>query len=213
MTLENTIGSEAGVKRLTSPQEVLAFCRERGIKMVDIKFTDLPGLLQHYTVPITEWEESTFTNGIGFDGSSIRGFQPIQESDMLLIPDPTTALVDPTLATPTLTMFANVKDPITGELYTRDPRYIAQKAEAYLKTTGLADISYWGPELEFFVFDDVRYDSTPNVPSTVLTPSRARGTPAASKMAATWATRSATRKATSRPARRTPCRSGAPRLS
>jgi glutamine synthetase len=162
MTLENTIGSEVGGARLTSPAEVIAFCRERGIKMVDIKFTDLPGLLQHITIPVTELNEDVFSGGVGFDGSSIRGFQPIQASDMLLIPDASSAVVDPMLATPTLSIFANIKDPVTGEWYSRDPRHIAAKAEAFLRTTGIADTSYWGPELEFFVFDDVRYDTTTN---------------------------------------------------
>ncbi|MBI4499474.1 MAG: type I glutamate--ammonia ligase [Chloroflexi bacterium] len=153
---------EGEVKRFSSPQEVIAFCQERGIKMVDLKFADLPGLLQHYTIPVTELTADAFSGGIGFDGSSIRGFQPINESDMLLIPDPTSAMLDVMLETPTLTMFCNIKDPITGEMYSRDPRYVAQKAEAFLRSTGIADVSYWGPELEFFVFDDVRFDQTTN---------------------------------------------------
>jgi glutamine synthetase len=148
----------AASPRLTTPKDVVAFCREQGIKFVDIKFADLPGTLQHYTVPVTELDEDVFDGGLGFDGSSIRGFQPINQSDMVFILDPTTAMRDAMMETPTLSIFANIKDPITGERYSRDPRYVAQKAEAYLKTTGIADTSYWGPELEFFVFDDVRFD-------------------------------------------------------
>jgi len=157
---QSSAGTGAGT--MSTAAEVLAFCRARGIQFIDFKFTDLPGLLQHYSIPISELSEDTFVNGVGFDGSSIRGFQAIQESDMLLIPDPSTAMQDPMLPTPTLTMFVNVQDPVTRQWYSRDPRYVAQKAEAYLRSTGIADTSYWGPELEFFVFDDVRFDTKPN---------------------------------------------------
>ena len=108
--------------------------------------------------PIEELSEDVFTEGVGFDGSSIRGFQQIHETDMLLMPDPTTAVVDPVCRVPTLSVICDVFDPVTHEPYSRDPRYIARKAEAYLKTTGIADTSYWGPEAEFFVFDSVRFD-------------------------------------------------------
>ena len=145
-------------RRLTTPREVIDFCREQGLVMVDLKFTDMPGIQQHYTLPVTQLNESLFSEGAGFDGSSIRGFKAIHESDMLLMPDPTTAIVDPACKIPTLSMLCNVRDPVTLESYPRDPRYVAQKAEQYLKTTGIADTSYWGPELEFFVFDDIRYD-------------------------------------------------------
>lgn len=146
----------------TTPKEVLQFAKEKGAKFVDYKFVDLVGLQQHFSSPISELEEATFEEGVGFDGSSIRGFQSINESDMLLMPDPTTAVMDPACRVPTLSLVCNVKDPITGRPYSRDPRYIAQKAEAYLKGTGIADASYWGPEAEFFVFDSVSYEQTQN---------------------------------------------------
>jgi glutamine synthetase len=142
-----------------TPKEVLAFAKERGAKMVDFKFMDFIGTWQHFTNPIEELSESDFEAGYGFDGSSIRGWQPIHASDMLLIPDPATAIMDPFMSVPTLTMICNVVDPVTGERYTRDPRYIAQKAEQYLKFTGIGDMAWFGPEAEFFIFDDIRYDS------------------------------------------------------
>jgi glutamine synthetase len=135
-------------------------CKDRGIKMVDLKFIDLPGTWQHFTVPINEFSEDIFTDGAGFDGSSIRGYQHIQESDMLLVPDPDTAAIDPFSDIPTLSLICNVRDPVTGEAYSRDPRYIGQKAEAYLKSTGIADVSYWGPEPEHYVLNDIRFDQT-----------------------------------------------------
>jgi glutamine synthetase len=141
-----------------TPREVLEYAKANGAKMADLKFIDLPGLWQHFSVPISEVSESSLEDGYGFDGSSIRGWQAINLSDMLVIPDPNTANMDPFTAVPTLTMICDVLDPITRERYSRDPRYIAQKAEAFLIQTGLADTSYFGPELEFFVFDDIRYD-------------------------------------------------------
>ena len=141
-----------------TPQEVFQFVKANNIQIVDLKFTDLPGLWQHFSVPISELTDSVYTQGLGFDGSSIRGFQKIQESDMLLVPDPKTAVKDPAATVPTLSMVCDVVDPITKQPYSRDPRYIARKAEQYLKTTGIADTVYFGPEAEFFVFDDVRYD-------------------------------------------------------
>ena len=141
-----------------TPNEVINLCSERGIQMVDLKFTDVLGTLQHFSIPVGELSESLFAEGTGFDGSSIRGFQSIHESDMLLIPDPATAAIDPVFSIPTLSMYCNVMDPSTSDNYSRDPRWVAQKAEAYLKSSGLADISYWGPELEFFVFDTARFD-------------------------------------------------------
>src|SRR6266446_4739482 len=134
--------------------------KSAGVKIVDLRFIDLPGMWQHFSIPVEDLQEDLFTEGIGFDGSSIRGFQQINESDMLLFPDPETAYIDPVLDVPTLSIICDVKDPITGKPYSRDPRYIVQKAEAYLKSSGIADISYWGPELEFYIFDDVRYDQT-----------------------------------------------------
>jgi glutamine synthetase len=142
----------------TSPAEVLDKARAAGVKVVDIRFVDLPGTWQHFSVPLSSFEEDAFEEGLGFDGSSIRGFQTINESDMLLIPDPDSATIDPILRIPTLYLVCNVVDPLTRESYTRDPRYIAQKAEAYLAATGIADISYWGPEAEFYVFNSLRFD-------------------------------------------------------
>jgi len=153
-----TAGNGHRLQTCTSPQEVIAYARELGLKILDLKFIDLPGTWQHVSIPISELDEALFENGKGFDGSSIRGFQSIHESDMLLMPDPTTAVVDPVCTTPTLSMICNVYDPITGKPYSRDPRHIGRKAEAYLKATGIADVSYWGPEPEFFIFDDVRFD-------------------------------------------------------
>jgi len=141
-----------------TPEEVIRFVKEKGIEIIDLKFTDLPGTMQHLSLPISELSEQEMTAGYGFDGSSIRGFKAIEESDMLLIPDPTTAYVDPFYKHPTLTMFANVMDPITRDYYSRDPRTVALKAETYLKESGIGDTSYWGPELEHFVFDSVRFD-------------------------------------------------------
>ena len=132
--------------------------KESGAEIIDYRFSDLPGLMQHFSVPASELTESIFEEGIGFDGSSIRGFQEIQESDMLLVPDPDTAYMDPFTQHRTLNINCNVKDPVTGEWYSRDPRYIAKKAELYLQQTGIADISYWGPEAEFYIFDSIRFD-------------------------------------------------------
>jgi len=140
--------------------EVIKLAKDTGVKIVDLRFVDLPGMWQHFSIPVEDLEEDLFNEGIGFDGSSIRGFQQINESDMLLFPDPETAYVDPILEVPTLSIICDVKDPISGKPYSRDPRFIVQKAEAYLKSSGIAETSYWGPELEFYIFDDVRYDQT-----------------------------------------------------
>ena len=145
-----------------TPSEVIAFAKAEDIQIVDLKFTDLPGMWQHYSVPVSELTEDLFEEGSGFDGSSIRGFQAINESDMLLFPDPATAIVDPVCKIPTLSLICNIKDPITLENYSRDVRHITQKAEAYLNATGIADTSYWGPEAEFFIFNDIRYAQTAN---------------------------------------------------
>ncbi len=141
-----------------TPKEVLEFAEKNGAQMVDLKFMDLPGLWQHFTVPLHELEESSFEEGFGFDASSIRGWQPIHASDMLVIPDPDTAVMDPFTAVPTLSLICNIVDPITKERYSRDPRNIAQKAEVYLRYTGIGDEAYFGPEAEFFIFDDIRFD-------------------------------------------------------
>jgi glutamine synthetase len=140
--------------------DVTKLAKDAGVKIVDLRFVDLPGVWQHFSIPAEDLVADLFEEGIGFDGSSIRGFQMIHESDMLLVADPETAFVDPMLAIPTLSLICNVLDPITRQPYSRDPRYIAQKAELYLKSSGIADVSYWGPELEFYIFDDVRYDQT-----------------------------------------------------
>jgi glutamine synthetase len=145
-----------------TPQQVLAMAKENKAKVVDIRFMDFPGIWQHFSVPISELEEGSFDDGYGFDGSSIRGWKPINASDMLVIPDPTTAKMDPFYADPTLVLIGNIVDPITREPYTRDPRYIAQKAEAYLKSTGIGDTAFIGPEAEFFIFDNVQFESTRN---------------------------------------------------
>ncbi len=144
-----------------TPKDVVTLAKAKGAKLVDYKFIDLPGIWQHATVPIGEFDENIFEDGIGFDGSSIRGFQGIEESDMLLIPDPNTAVIDPFMAAPTLSLICNVVSPEKVS-YSRDARYIAQKAEAFLKTHAFADTSYWGPEAEFFIFDDIRFDCTQN---------------------------------------------------
>jgi glutamine synthetase len=143
-----------------TPKQVLDMAQENGAKVVDLRFMDFPGLWQHLTVPISELTESSFEDGFGFDGSSIRGWQPIHASDMLVIPDATTAKMDPFYEAPTLVLICNIVDPITREAYSRDPRNIARKAEAYLKSSGIGDIAYFGPEAEFFIFDDIRFEST-----------------------------------------------------
>ncbi|HPM41931.1 MAG TPA: glutamine synthetase beta-grasp domain-containing protein, partial [bacterium] len=129
--------------------KALKVAEENRAKMVDFKFVDFMGVWQHFTVPAKELDEDAFDSGFGFDGSSMRGWQPIHASDMLILPDPTTAVMDPFMAEPTLSLICNIVDPITKEPYSRDPRHIAQKAEAYLRSTGLADVAYFGPEAEF----------------------------------------------------------------
>jgi glutamine synthetase len=145
-----------------TPEEVLALVKDEGCEFVDLRFSDLPGIMQHVTIPAHVLSEDHFTDGHGFDGSSVRGFQEIQESDMVLITDPNTVYIDPFMKRKTAVIHCFVADPVTGESYSRDPRYVAQKAEAYLKSTGIADTVYMGPEAEFFVFDDVRFDTQPN---------------------------------------------------
>ncbi|MFQ5588424.1 MAG: type I glutamate--ammonia ligase [Nitrospiria bacterium] len=141
-----------------TPKEVLEFAKANNVEMVDFKFVDFPGQWQHFGTPISEFTEATFEEGSGFDGSSIRGWQAINNSDMLAVPDPTTAIIDPFCKTPTLSVVCDIKDPISNEPYARDPRHIAQKAENYLKATGIGDTAYMGPEAEFFVFDEVSFD-------------------------------------------------------
>jgi glutamine synthetase len=147
---------------IMTPKQVLEFAKKNEAKVVDIRFMDFPGVWQHFTVPLSELEESSFEDGFGFDGSSIRGWQPIHASDMLVVPDTTTAKMDPFFEVPTLVLIGNIVDPITRESYTRDPRNIARKAEAYLKSTGIGDTAFFGPEAEFFIFDDIRFESSSN---------------------------------------------------
>ena len=146
----------------TSGKDIIKRCREERIEYVDLKFTDLFGRLQHFSVPSVEVDEALFEEGMGFDGSSIRGFQPINESDMLIVPDPASVFIDTVFERPTLSMICDIRDPVQGGAYSRDPRYVAKKAEAHLVSTGIADSSAWGPELEFFILDDIRYDNQPN---------------------------------------------------
>ncbi len=146
-----------------TPKQVLQLIKDKGVVMVDIKFIDLLGTWQHFTAPISEFkDEAPFDEGLGFDGSSIRGWQAIDNSDMLVIPDPDTAVLDPFTKEPTLSIICTIQDPITRADYSRDPRNVARKAEAYLKATGVGDVAYFGPEPEFFIFDSVRFDTTQN---------------------------------------------------
>jgi glutamine synthetase len=147
---------------MATPAKILEMIKEKNVKMVDLRFMDFPGVWQHFSVPVSEVDESCFEDGFGFDGSSIRGWQPINASDMLVVPDPSTAKMDPFFAESTLVMIGNIVDPITREPYSRDPRHIAQKAEVYLKGTGIGDTAFFGPEAEFFIFDDIRFDSSRN---------------------------------------------------
>src|ERR687898_339472 len=141
-------------------REALEFAKKNRVQVVDLKFVDLIGTWQHFTIPASELTEDLFKDGSGLDGSSIRGWKAINNSDMLVVPDPATACLDPFTAVPTLSLIGNVVDPISRETYERDPRYIAQKAEKYLQSTKIGDTSYWGPEAEFFIFDQARYDQT-----------------------------------------------------
>ena len=146
----------------TKPDDVLRAIKDHEVKIVDLRFTDLIGTWQHFSVPATIVDSDTFEDGLGFDGSSVRGFKEIQESDMLVSPDAPTAFLDPFTVVPTLDIICDIRDPLTGAAYSRDPRHVAQKAEAYLKSTGHADTVYIGPEAEFFIFDDVRYGQSTN---------------------------------------------------
>ncbi|GIW18085.1 MAG: type I glutamate--ammonia ligase [Tepidiforma sp.] len=157
-----------------TPEEIKAYCEQNGVRFVDVKFVDLFGQWQHITRPIrelndwTDYDRSPWRNGYGFDGSSVRGFQKIEESDMLLIPDPETAFIDPFIQVPTLSVIANVEDPVSRQPYSRDARYIAKKAEQYLRETGVGDTVYIGPELEFFIFDEVRFDNRMHTASYIV---------------------------------------------
>ena len=141
-----------------SPTEALEFAKKNDAKQLDLRFTDIPGLQHHVSYPISELDESSFEEGFGMDGSSIRGWAAIHESDMLLIPAPETAIMDPFAETATLVMIGNAQDPVTKQRYERDPRWIGQKAELYLQNSGIADTAYFGAEAEFFIFDNVSFD-------------------------------------------------------
>src|SRR4051812_11059573 len=145
-----------------TPDDVLKIITDDNIEMVDLRFTDLPGLWQHFSVPPSALDLDSFIRGVGFDGSSIRGFQEIQESDMLVVPDPATAFVDPFTEASTLVLICTILDPVSAQPYSRDPRYIAQKAETYLRSTSIGDAAYFGPELEYFIFNEVHYDQGAN---------------------------------------------------
>ncbi len=143
---------------MKSAADVLKFIKSEGIQVIDLRFMDFPGLWQHFSIPARELDEGSFEEGLGFDGSSIRGWQAINESDMLVKPVPETAFVDPFMAHKTLVMICNIHDPVTGKDYPKDPRHIAVKAEKYLQSSGIGDTAFFGPEAEFFIFDDVRFD-------------------------------------------------------
>lgn len=145
-----------------TPHDVINLAKDMKAQMVDLKFVDFPGVWQHLTVPVQSLDESAFEDGFGFDGSSIRGWQPIHNSDMLLMPDPATATPDPFAKESTLSLICDIADPITRQPYSRDPRFVAKKAEAYLKSTGQGDTAYFGPEAEFFIFENIRFDQTQN---------------------------------------------------
>ena len=149
-------------KNLSPIDKILSFVKTNNIKFIDMKFMDFPGQWQHFTIPANQFDKSIFSDGLGFDGSSIRGWKHINESDMLIIPDANTMFVDPFIEAPTISLICDVYEPATKEKYSRCPRNIATKATEYLKSTGIADTVYFGPEAEFFVFDDVRFNSAPN---------------------------------------------------
>lgn len=147
------------MKKDLSPKGVIELCKKEGVRFANMRFMDFPGLMQHFHIPISELTEEVFEEGLGFDGSSIRGWQSIHESDMLVLPDPTTATLDPFADAPSMIFYCNILDPITKERYSRCPRCIAQKAENYLVSTGIGDAAYFGPEAEFFIFDSVQFDN------------------------------------------------------
>src|SRR6266481_7294448 len=147
---------------MSTPKSVLEMAKKSGAKMVDIKFVDTFGTWQHFSLPIAELSEDSFSEGLGFDGSSIRGWKSIEASDMLAMPDPDTAFIDPFMAVPTLSLTCTIAETGTREPYIRDRRGIAQRAEKHLASTGIADAAYFGPEAEFFVFDNVQFDAKSN---------------------------------------------------
>ncbi|HEY0699650.1 MAG TPA: glutamine synthetase beta-grasp domain-containing protein, partial [Micromonospora sp.] len=145
-----------------NPEELLRYLKDEDVKFVDVRFCDLPGVMQHFNLPVESFDDSVFTDGLAFDGSSIRGFQAIHESDMLLLPDAATAFIDPFRAQKTLALNFFIHDPFTREAYSRDPRNVAKKAEAYLAASGIADTAYFGAEAEFYIFDSIRHETSAN---------------------------------------------------
>ncbi|MGH8521408.1 MAG: type I glutamate--ammonia ligase [Gammaproteobacteria bacterium] len=141
-----------------TPKEIIDLIKAKNIEILDLKFQDFPGTWQHFSIPVSQAVPEIFDEGLGFDGSSIRGWQAIHASDMMVVPDPVTAVIDPFTECPTLSLICNIVDPVTREQYSRDPRYVAAKAENYLKSSGVGDIAYFGPEAEFFIFDGIRFD-------------------------------------------------------
>ena len=193
--------------------ELLKYIKDEGVEMVDVRFCDLPGVMQHFTVPVSSFDQAVFDDGLNFDGSSIRGFQAIHESDMSLFPDPTTAYVDPFRAAKTLVVNFFIHDPLTGEAYSRDPRNIARKAMAYLASTGIGDTAYFAPEAEFYVFDNVRFETKQNTGFYEINSSAGAWNTGRRSRTTTAATRSSTRAATSRWPRPTTSASCATRWS
>jgi glutamine synthetase len=157
---KDTAAMAAREQRYMKPADVIKLVKDKGLQFVDLKFIDFLGIWQHFTIPVGELSEDIFEEGLGFDGSSIRGWLPINASDMLVVPEASTAVVDPFMQHPTLSLICDIQDPITREAYNRDPRTIAKRAEAFLKSTGIGDVAYFGPEAEFFIFDNVQYENT-----------------------------------------------------
>ena len=199
---------------MTTPKNVMKLIKDSDVKYADFRFTDPRGKWQHVTFDIGMIEEETFAEGQMFDGSSIAGWKAINESDMCLMPDPASACIDPFFAETTLVLVCDVLEPTTGEPYNRDPRGIAKKAEGMVKSMGVGDTIFFGPEAEFFVFDDVRYKARrPTIPASSSTPSNSRPTPTPNTKAAISATASGPRRATSRCRRRIRCRTCARKCS
>jgi glutamine synthetase len=179
-----------------TPTDVIKMAKENDVKVVDIRYMDFIGTWQHFSVPVSELTESAFEDGFGFDGSSMRAWQAINNSDMIVIPEAGTAKIDPFFKVPTLAIIGNIHDPITQESYSRDPRGIAKRTEAYIKSTGLGDTIFVGPEPEFFIFSNIRYASDPHASFLRLIPRKPTGTPATDPNP-TWDTKSNPNTATS----------------
>ena len=198
---------------MTTPKNVMKTIKDNDVKYVDFRFTDPRGKWQHVTFDVSLIEEDTFAEGQMFDGSSIAGWKAIHESDMCLMPDPSSACIDPFFAETTLVLVCDVLEPTTGEPYSRDPRSIAKKAEGMVKSLGVGDTIYFGPEAEFFVFDDVKYKADPTTPGSSSTRSNSRPTPTPHTRAAISVTASRSRRVISRCRRRIRRRTCAPKCS